>query len=289
MDETKVIQTLLLEFEQERILSNSALKQLPRGDLRITRNGPGRISFFREYRYETAKKRKGIGRDENMIYLLAHKAFLQEKIRRLDHNISVLRKKKTELLPLDPAEIVACLPKHFDLLETKRIIEPGITDKSDYPNPVFDKSIPPRHAPLDTGGLSPLDWARLPYCANTKNMEHLIHRAARGFYSRSKGEVAVLDRYDALGVPYHYDEVIEIGGHYCSPDIVATRADCRLIYHEHAGLKSDGYREDLQEKLRLYASAGIVLGDNLILTFDNEYGGINVPLADALIRDRLHL
>ena len=98
MDETKVIQAMLSEFEKEKALSNRALKQLPRGDLRVTRNGPGRISFFREYRYESTKKRKGIGRDEEMIYRLAHKAFLQEKVRRLDENIRRLRQMKTDLL-----------------------------------------------------------------------------------------------------------------------------------------------------------------------------------------------
>ena len=45
-------------------------------------------------------------------------------------------------------------------------------------------------------GISPGstgEWARLPYCANTKNMDHLIHRTAKGLWTRSKGEVAVVE------------------------------------------------------------------------------------------------
>lgn len=191
IDEAKVIQSLLSEFEKERALGNKALKQLPRGDLRITRNGPGRISIFREYYYENTRKRKGIGSDKELVYQLAHKAFLQEKLRRLDKNILRLRQMKTGLLSLDPADILAALPKHFDILAPQRVI--------------------------------------------------------------------------------------------------AARADRRLIYHEHAGYQTDDYQQGLLEKLQLYAAAGIYLGVNLILTFDDENGGINLPLVDALIRDMHHI
>ena len=286
MDETKVIQAMLSEFEKEKALSNRVLKQLPRGNLRVTRNGPGRISFFREYRYESTKKRKGIGRDEEMIYRLAHKAFLQEKVRRLDENIRRLRQMKTDLLSLDPADILSTMPAHFDLLDAKRVIEAEKADRLDYPNPVFDKSIPPRKAPLHTGDLSPREWARQPYCANTKNMDHLTHRTAKGLWTRSKGEVAIVERYDALEIPYHYNEVLDFNGRQRSPDFGFARPDRKIIYHEHAGLKTQEYRDGLMDKLQLYASAGIRLGDNLILTFDDENGGINLQLVEALIRDR---
>lgn len=290
MDEAKVIQSLLSEFEKERALGNKALKQLPRGDLRITRNGPGRISIFREYYYENTRKRKGIGSDKELVYQLAHKAFLQEKLRRLDENILRLRQMKTDLLSLDPADILAALPKHFDILEPQRIIAPDAGNKLDYPNPVFNKSILAKYAPLDTGGLTPYEWACRPYRANTSNPEHLIHRTSKGVWTRSKGEVLVIERYDALNIPYHYDEVIELeDGVFRSPDIIAARADRRLIYHEHAGYQTDDYQQGLLEKLQLYAAAGIYLGVNLILTFDDENGGINLPLVDALIRDMHHI
>ncbi len=285
MNEKKVIQALLSEFEKERDLGNKALKQLPRGSLRITQNGPARISFFRESRYESSRKRKGIGRDEALIYQLAHKEYLQEKLRRLNINIQSLRQMKTQLLSLDPEDIAASLPKHFDLLDIRRVAVPEVVLKIEYPNPVFDNSIAPRPAALDTGGLSPSAWARMPYCANTRNLEHLVHRTSKGLLGRSKGEVLVLEKYDGMEIPYHYDEVIEINGRYCSPDVIFARRDLRLIYHEHAGLKTEAYRQALMDKLQLYASAGIHLGENLILTFDNENGGINLQLVDAMIRE----
>ena len=97
-----------------------------------------------------------------------------------------------------------------------------------------------------------------------------------------------MERYDAMKIPYHYDEVIEIGGRLRSPDIGFARPDRKIIYHEHAGLKTQEYQDELMDILRLYASAGIRLGDNLILTFDDENGGINLQLVDALIRDRYY-
>ena len=52
-------------------------------------------------------------------------------------------------------------------------------------------------------------------------------------------------------------------------------------------MRDDGYREDLMDKLALYASAGIRLGENLIVTFDDEKGGVNMELVEAMLRDRM--
>ena len=104
---------------------------------------------------------------------------------------------------------------------------------------------------------------------------------------RSKGEGLSLEKYDALHLFYHYDEVIEINGQYRSPDGILARRDRKLIFHEHAGMRDDGYREDLMDKLALYASAGIRLGENLIVTFDDEKGGVNMELVEAMLRDRM--
>ena len=287
MDERKVIQSLLSQFEKERDQGNRALKQLPRGVLRLTRNGPGRISIFREYNYEGKRKRKGIRRDEPLIYQLAHKAYLQEKLRRLNSNIETLKHFGRTLESLDPEDILRSLPAHYDMLDAARVIDPRSDHVLDYPRPVYDGSVPPRRVTLTTGGLAPQVWAELPYCANTKHMERLIHRTGKGVRFRSKGEGLSLEKYDALHLFYHYDEVIEINGQYRSPDGILARRDRKLIFHEHAGMRDDGYREDLMDKLALYASAGIRLGENLIVTFDDEKGGVNMELVEAMLRDRM--
>ncbi len=287
MIEIGVTKQLLAQMKKERERVMKELKRLPKGDLRITSNGKDRLSVFRQTGTGSDRKRKGIGRQIPLVYKLAHKAYLEEYLDRVETNIRLLERSDPRLRSLDPADILACLPKHFDMLDAARVIDPHAADPASYPNPVYDKSVYPRSAALNTGELSPRAWAELPYCANTKNREHLIHRTAKGVLCRSKSEVAILNSYDNLQLFYHYDEVIEIDGRYLSPDGIIARQDGTLVYHEHAGVQSADYRGSLLEKLFLYAAGKIYLGHNLILTFDAPDGSINMQLIEMVLRDRL--
>ena len=280
------IQSLLIDLEKERQIINKALRKLPRGTLRIWRNGGGRIMRFREYYYEKEKKLKSLGREDPLVYALAHKKYLTEKLRRIEENIRVIQKSGRRLLSLDPADILASLPAHYDLLDPVRVIDPDSFRPKDYPNPVFDKSILPRPAALKLIGQSAEEWARTPYAANTINLHLKIHTTSRGILCRSKNEVLLLEGYDALGIPYHYDEVVLLEDRYVSPDTIFPSRSGRLIYHEHAGLRTDGYLADMKDKLQAYISCSIIPGDNLIVTFDHDDGGINMELIMQLIKDK---
>ena len=89
--------------------------------------------------------------------------------------------------------------------------------------------------------------------------------------------------YDRRGIFYHYDEVIEIDGEYISPDMIGLRSDGWFIYQEHLGLQDMSYTSDMIRKLILYRKAGILLGKNLFITFDDKNGGINMDLIRASI------
>ncbi|MCR4669189.1 MAG: hypothetical protein K5774_07495 [Clostridia bacterium] len=274
-------------MEKERAIINKAVRKLPRGELRVWKNGSGRISQFRQYQYEGETHLKGIGRDLEQVYALAHKAYLIAKLRRLEENMRILKAGSRKLLSLDPEDILRDLPKNYGVLDLLRVIEPATAAAADRPNPVFDRSVRPVPAALDLGSSDVREWASRPYCANTKNLHLKVHTTSKGVACRSKNEVLMLEKYDSLSVPYHYDEVVFLKDRYASPDVIFPDPDGRLIYHEHAGLRSDGYLRDLADKVRSYASCGILPGDNLIVTFDHEDGGINMDLIESLIRDRL--
>ena len=91
--------------------------------------------------------------------------------------------------------------------------------------------------------------------------------------------------YDSLEIPFHYDEVVLIGGRQVSPDIIGARRDGTLIFHEHRGLFSDEYLARNDWKSGLYAAAGIIPGVNLIYTYDSPSGVINARLAREIIKD----
>ena len=283
----EAIRLMLGHLEKERIQTNKAIRKLPRGMLRIWKNGSGRIQQFRQYQYEGTLRLKSINFDPEQVYALAHKSYLMEKLRRIEKNIRILKGDGPKLCSLDPEDILRSLPKNYGTLNPLRVIDPNVAAVPDYPNPVFDKSLLPKPAALSIGSMDPRDWAAQPYCANTKNLHRKIHMTARGVACRSKNEVLVLEKYDALQIPYHYDEVVQLPDRYVSPDVIFPDPYGMLIYHEHAGLQTEEYLNDFSEKIQAYAACGILPGYNLIVTFDHDDGGINMDMIESLIKDKI--
>ena len=277
MEYLKILENLLSALKGQRRMLNNELRKLPKGKLMISSNG-NRLSCFDIGKPHSRIAPKGIGRKKETVYKLARKAYVAEQIRRIDSNIAVLEKSLAASFALDTA-----MPKHFDSLDTKRIIQPFRESDAKWPNPSRDSTVYPRKAALRLEGMTPQEWAEQPYRENTKNLEHKIHKAGRGFYTRSKSEVLVTSEYDRREIYYHYDEVIEIDGKYVSPDVIGLRSDGMFIYQEHLGLQDMNYAGDMIRKLILYRKAGIILGKNLFFTFDDENGGINMDLIRASI------
>ena len=232
---------------------------------------------------------KTINSDKQRIYRLAHRAYNKVLAERLAANAALLKGALQKMRSTEYHSMLGSLPKHFDLLEPKYVENPMLLGaETGWPDPSRDEY--PREARLTIGHFDPVEWACLPYCENVSFLEHKAHTTSRGVMCRSKSEVSLLEKYDALGILYHYDEVVRIGPAKVSPDIIGVRRDGRLIYHEHFGLnESNEYMSHSLWKLSVYASAGIMLGNNLIITCDDEYGALNMELAEKQIRDRYWL
>ncbi len=236
--------------------------------------------------YENGKRsRRGIGRNRQLVKELAHKAYLEELERRLKSNIALLEAACRKSLATDPQAVLQSMPRNFAIFSESTLLT-GRSAQGRWPRPSRDPEVTPAAASLDTGDLSPEEWGALPYCENTGYLESKLHLSSRGVACRSKSEAAILEKYDSLGLPYHYDEVVAINGYRISPDVIWARADGKLIYHEHFGLNSEGYNSRRLWKLGLYECAGIREGDNLICTYDSSDGTLNMRLVEAQILDR---
>ena len=287
MNHQHEIENLLTRVHAERLRVNNELKHLPRGSLLISSNGAGRLSYFRS-RYVNGKRLlKGIGTDPELVQQLARKAYLKESRKKLTEFEEMLWDLKKTMPSLTLKELRKTLPKHFEQIPDDWLL--GMTAVKGTLHPVFDGSSEPEPISTVFTDESPSEWMTSPYCANTSHMEDLIHKAARGFYCRSKSEVGVTGLYDDLGIPYHYDELLAIRMETISPDIRGIRRDKAFIYHEHWGLQSEDYVRRNLYRLRLYAAEGIILGQNLLITWDDEAGGLNLPLIREQIKDIYHL
>lgn len=277
------IDLLLRNLESERKNLNNELKHMPKGTLVISTNGQGRISYFNQTVTEKRYRYKGIGSNPALIQKLARKAYLKEYRQRLNEMEQMFRELRNAAPSFSLETMRNYLPKHFDRIPDDwllgNLFHPGTI------HPVLDGSLDPEPISTVFDGRSPAEWMVSPYCANTSHPEDLIHKAGRGFNCRSKSEVGVSDIYDDLDIPYHYDELLAIRMETISPDFRGIRRDLAFIYHEHWGLQSEDYVRRNLYRLRLYASEGIVFGKNLLITWDNEAGGVNLPLIREQIKD----
>ncbi len=256
--------------------------------------------FLRED-YETGKRRvRGIKRKPQLVYKLAHQAYLEELLRRLESNIPVLEDAERKCKSLHPQAVLNALPKNYGLLRAEAVVMPARADAAafrliskqidmqalsgSWPQPSRDEALLPRRALLQLQDMDASEWAALPYCDNRIYAEQKIHLTARGVRCRSKSEALLLEAYDARGIYYHYDEILCIDDELISPDIIALRKDGRFVYHEHFGLQDHiEYRRHGLRKLERYEAAGIIPGRNLLLSYDDENGGIDLQLIEALL------
>ena len=116
-------------------------------------------------------------------------------------------------------------------------------------------------------------WLAAPFEADPYYPDEKIHETDRGEFVRSKSELFIANAYYSMGIPYRYEARLDLrGNQYKYPDFtVLDVKNRRQIYHEHLGLlNKNDYRNNNLRKLNLYAENGILLGDNLIITFETD-------------------
>ncbi|MCH4110686.1 MAG: hypothetical protein LKF10_06710 [Eubacterium sp.] len=133
-------------------------------------------------------------------------------------------------------------------------------------------------------------WSAEKWAAGYRQPENyyadgLIHRSADGGSCRSKNEVIIRDHLYQHHIHYKYEAELVLEGITFHPDFTIMRnSDGRLIYWEHCGMVTDQKKiEGHKRKLAVYERNGIVPWKNLIVTYDQEDGGINARLIDAYI------
>ena len=132
-------------------------------------------------------------------------------------------------------------------------------------------------------------WEYAEYEKSTYMPEHLTQPTNKGENVRSKSESLIANKLFELAVPYRYEQVLHIGLEEFAPDFtVRCRRTGKTFYWEHFGLISNKkYMDKHWWKLQLYASVGIKPWDNLIVTYDDVNGSLNLPFVEAIIKSRL--
>ncbi len=118
--------------------------------------------------------------------------------------------------------------------------------------------------------------------------EKKIHLTSKGLAVRSKSELLLAEKFYEFKVPCRYEQVLKIGKYTLAPDFTLLAESGKIFYWEHCGLTGNlAYMKKHKWKMDVYESAGIVPWKNLIVTYDNEQGAVDLPVIESEIRNKL--
>ncbi|MDO5331666.1 MAG: hypothetical protein Q4E99_03215, partial [Bacillota bacterium] len=131
-------------------------------------------------------------------------------------------------------------------------------------------------------------WATEPFEQCSFRPEERRQITSRGLKVRSKSEMFIAEKLYDYGLEFRYEEVFHAGNMQLVPDFTIRRADGKIFIWEHQGLTSvQTYIERQTKKAQLYASIGYVPWDNLIVTYDNSDGIIDLRIVESEIKNKL--
>lgn len=133
--------------------------------------------------------------------------------------------------------------------------------------------------------LSSDSWNETQPGQNEYKKEELKH-AYNGIYYRSKSEAMIAALLTSYGIEFKYETKINLHGFNIYPDFYIKRPkDGKVFIWEHFGLVADEtYLNKTFNKLNNYHRGGYDLWDNLIVSFDQEDGSLNIDTIDKIIR-----
>ena len=136
-----------------------------------------------------------------------------------------------------------------------------------------------------------------PYEQTTFHVEEKVHMTSRGLRVRSKSELLIAEKLYEFGIPFRYEEILNFGAKVLIPDFTIKKvADLpwqsepeeSFIYWEHCGLTGNPeYMHHHKGKIEFYEKVGIVPWKNLIVTYDDERGNLNMAIVESEIRNKL--
>ena len=104
---------------------------------------------------------------------------------------------------------------------------------------------------------------------------------------KSKTELTLADMFYTYNIPYKYECPLHIGSSIIFPDFTFLHPVTRKeIYWEHFGTMDDiNYARDSIMKIEKYSKAGIIVGKNLIITFETNENVLSKRMALQLLKE----
>lgn len=140
--------------------------------------------------------------------------------------------------------------------------------------------------PFDVGPSKRFEeWKNEKYEAGKYDPDLIFYRTKKDEIVRSKSEKIIADFLFDAGIEYRYEKPLKINGYSFRPDFTfySEKFD-KVVYWEHFGMAGvDNYEKRNFSKINFYQQNGLVLGDNLILTFEGDNLPLNMTVIKSII------
>lgn len=136
-----------------------------------------------------------------------------------------------------------------------------------------------------------LEWMNSSYETNPRFPEKLVFRTKSDIYVRSKSEAIIASALFAQKIPFHYEELLVLGDDSFYPDFTIKHPITgKIIYWEHFGMmEKPEYARKTFAKLQNYTTHGIILGINLIATFETMEHPLDILQVERVIESYLEI
>lgn len=250
---------LLETYKKMKKEQQRELRSMPPGQLSIRKDGK-HTHYVHLYSERGRQIRRGITKDREMIRILARKKYLQKSLALLEKDITLLETFMKKHRAPTPDNIIKHLPEAYSRLMPEDFLPQGQSQSG---------------------------WAAEPFEKSTWHPEELSHITGRGLVVRSKSEAIIADKLDHYKLPFRYEEILYIENKSFAPDFKILSRN-GIVYWEHCGRVHDKkYMRKHNWKISMYEKAGIVPWKNLIVTYDDEQGRLDIRIIESEIKNKL--
>ena len=254
----KIIHNKIVENKQKLKEVEKKLSNAPTGSLKI-QTRKGKDFYYHQYKNEISCEfeRKFIRvKDKQLVNDLAQKRYLNKIKPLLEEQINML--------------------EEFQREYNQNII-----------NDVYDNLSDRRRQLITPISITPKEqvriWENETYEPNKKYTENMIYETDRGEKVRSKSELIIANTLNQnKTLVYKYERPLEliINGQVqvFYPDFTILNINTgKINYWEHAGLMDDPtYSSQFVNKINSYLENDIVLGINLVVTYETRNNPLNI-------------
>ncbi len=295
---------------KSQIQANIAeMRTYPKGTLRHDYSRSRNRFFIATTTSDGKKVRESINKRPDILLKLLRREYLAAQNVVLEKDIRLLEAFIGQFVDTLPASYIERMPERFHTLPieiiqliatanpsaisaAEQIIKnpEEVIELAETWFPLQNKEQEKRQQDLRINIGSELDnWARAQFEQSTYKIEQRTQRTSQGLLVRSKSEALIAEKLYEFGVPFRYEQVLHIGCHDYFPDFtVRNIRSGKLFYWEHLGLVNNkDYMESCRRKLATYENAGIAPWNNLITTYDDENGNLDLQFVESIIRCKL--